>query len=186
MHYHYRPEFFLGISGWTEFTFPRESFRHGPDEVCLIPAGVPHAEAVEAAPDRPFRNLVAGFYNNTISLHFAHEARPTKPDIEVIEFFDVPNLDVFLTLANTTIATHGMHGPAREAVLKGLLLAFLGMEIEAVVRQPLTGFLRDLRRQFPDAKTGATGDDDGALDRVFELADVARPVIVHQGRHRLG
>jgi AraC-like DNA-binding protein/mannose-6-phosphate isomerase-like protein (cupin superfamily) len=127
MHYHYRPELFLGLQGVTDFSIPRESFRVGPDEMCVIPAGVPHGEVVQAGPDRPFRNLVAGFYNNTISLHFAHEVRPGKPDIEVIEFFDAPNLDVFLTLANTTAQTHSMHGPARDTVLKGLLLALLGL-----------------------------------------------------------
>jgi len=127
MHYHYRPELFLQLQGDTEFSFPRESFRLGPDEICVIPAGVPHGEVVHAGPDKPFRNLVAGFYNNTLSLHFAHEARPGKPDIEVIEFFDAPNLEVFLTLANTTAATHSMQGPARDAVLKGLLLALLGL-----------------------------------------------------------
>ena len=127
MHYHYRPELFLGLQGTTDFSFPRESFRLGPDEICVIPAGVPHGEVVHAGPDQPFRNLVAGFYNNTLSLHFAHEVRPGKPDIEVIEFFDAPNLDVFLTLANATAQTHSMQGPAREAVLKGLLLALLGL-----------------------------------------------------------
>jgi AraC-like DNA-binding protein/mannose-6-phosphate isomerase-like protein (cupin superfamily) len=127
MHYHYRPEIFLGLAGWTDFSFPRESFRLGPEEICIIPAGVPHGEVVHAEPGKPFRNLVAGFYNNTLSLHLAHEARPGKPDIEVIEFFDAPNLDVFLTLANTTAQTHSMQGPAREAVLKGLLLALLGL-----------------------------------------------------------
>lgn len=127
MHYHYRPELFLGLQGTTEFSFPRERFRLGPDEICIIPAGTPHGEVVQPEPDRPFRNLVAGFYNNTLSLHFAHEVRPGKPDIEVIEFFDAPNLEVFLTLANTTTQTHSMQGPAREAVLKGLLLALLGL-----------------------------------------------------------
>ncbi|MDP1579239.1 MAG: helix-turn-helix domain-containing protein [Candidatus Didemnitutus sp.] len=127
MHYHYRPEFFLGLSGWTDFSFPRETFRLGPDEVCLIPAGVPHEEQIGAPPDKPFRNLVAGFYNNTLSLHFAHEARPGKPDIEVIEFFDAPNLDVFLKLANAIAQTHGTQGPARATVLQGLLLALLGL-----------------------------------------------------------
>jgi AraC-like DNA-binding protein/mannose-6-phosphate isomerase-like protein (cupin superfamily) len=127
MHYHYRPEVFLQLQGATEFGFPRESFRLGPDEICVIPAGVPHGEAVMPGPDKPFRNLVAGFYNNTLSLHFAHEVRPGKPDIEVIEFFDAPNLEVFLTLANTIAATHSMHGPARDTVLKGLLLALLGL-----------------------------------------------------------
>ncbi|MEI6107094.1 MAG: helix-turn-helix domain-containing protein [Opitutae bacterium] len=127
MHYHYRPEVFLQLQGTTEFSFPGESFRLGPDEICVIPPGVPHGEVVSPGPDRPFRNLVAGFYNNTLSLHFAHEVRPGKPDIEVIEFFDAPNLDIFLTLARTIAQTHSMQGPAREAVLKGLLLALLGL-----------------------------------------------------------
>ncbi len=127
MHYHYRPEIFLGLQGTTNFSFPRESFRLGPEEFCIIPAGVPHGEVVSPGPDKPFRNLVAGFYNNTLSLHFAHEARPGKPDIEVIEFFDAPNLEVFLTLANSAAQTHNMQGPARDTVLKGLLLALLGL-----------------------------------------------------------
>jgi AraC-like DNA-binding protein/mannose-6-phosphate isomerase-like protein (cupin superfamily) len=127
MHYHYRPEIFLQLQGATEFSFPRAGFRLGPDEICVIPAGVPHGETVYPEPDKPFRNLVAGFYNNTLSVHFAHEVRPGKPDIEVIEFFDAPNLEVFLTLANTTAQTHSMQGPARDSVLKGLLLALLGL-----------------------------------------------------------
>lgn len=127
MHYHYRPEFFLQLAGWTDFSFPKETFRLQPDEICVIPAGVPHGEVVGAGQEKPFRNLVAGFYNNTLSLHFAHEARPEKPDIEVIEFFDAPNLELFLTLTNAIAQTHGMQGPAREAVLKGLLLALLGL-----------------------------------------------------------
>jgi AraC-like DNA-binding protein/mannose-6-phosphate isomerase-like protein (cupin superfamily) len=128
MHYHYRPEFFLGLSGSTDFSFPRETFHLGPGEVCIIPAGVPHGEVVHPAVNgAPFRNLVAGFYNNTLSVHFAHEARPGKPDIDVIEFFDAPNLEVFLTLCNSVVATHAMHSPARDAVLKGLLIALLGM-----------------------------------------------------------
>ncbi len=126
MHYHYRPEIFLQLQGSTDFHFPREKFRLNADEICVIPAGVPHGEVVHAGATLPFRNLVAGFYNNTLSLHFAHEARPGKPDIEVIEFFDAPNLDVFLMLANSVSQTHGTQGPARELVLKGLLLALLG------------------------------------------------------------
>jgi len=127
MHYHYRPEVFIGLQGWTEFSFPKDGFRVGPGEVCVIPAGMPHAEVVRPGPDQPFRNLVAGFYNNTVSIHFAHEARPRKPDIEVIEFFDAPNLDVFLTLTQALVHTHALQAPAREAVLKGLLLSLFGL-----------------------------------------------------------
>lgn len=127
MHYHYRPEVFLQLQGRTDFQFPREKFALGSDELCVIPAGVPHGEVVHPEPHRPFRNLVAGFYNNTLSLHFAHEARPNRPDIEVIEFFDTPNLEVYLSLANNIAHTYLTQGPARNAVLKGLTIALLGM-----------------------------------------------------------
>jgi AraC-like DNA-binding protein/mannose-6-phosphate isomerase-like protein (cupin superfamily) len=127
MHYHYRPELFLQMQGRTDFQFPRESFSLGPEEMCVIPAGVPHGELVHAEAGKPFRNLVAGFYNNTVSLHFAYEARPHHPDIEVIEFFDAPNLDVFLTLASSMAQTFHAQGPARASVLKGLLIAILGL-----------------------------------------------------------
>jgi len=127
MHYHYRPELFLQLQGRTDFQFPGNAFSLNPDEFCIIPAGVPHGEIVHAGEKLPFRNLVAGFYNNTVSLHFAYEARPHHPDIEVIEFFDAPNLDVFLTLANSLAQTYQTQGPARESVLKGLLIAILGL-----------------------------------------------------------
>ena len=127
MHYHYRPEIFLGLRGTTDFTFPQESFSLGPGELAIVPAGVPHAELVRCVPDGPFRNLVVGFYNNTLSVHLAHETRPGRPDIEVIDFFDAPNLDVFLTLATTAAQINTLAGPAREVVQKGLLLALLGL-----------------------------------------------------------
>jgi len=127
MHYHYRPEVFLQLQGQTSFHCPKESFVLNSDDLCIIPAGVPHGESVQAEPGRPFRNLVAGFYNHTLSLHFAYEASPGKPDIEAIEFFDAPNLDVFLTLTNGIIQTHSMQSPARDAVLKGLVLGLLGL-----------------------------------------------------------
>lgn len=127
MHYHYRPEFFIQMQGRTDFQFPRESFSLNTDEACVIPAGVPHGEIVHAEAGKPFRNLVAGFYNNTVSLHFAYEARPHHPDIEAIEFFDAPNLDVFLTLTSSLAQTFHTQGPARASVLKGLLIAVLGL-----------------------------------------------------------
>jgi AraC-like DNA-binding protein len=127
MHYHYRPELFLQLQGTTEFHVPKEDFRVGEDEVCIIPAGVPHGETVHPGAGRPFRNLVAGFYNNTLSLHFAYEARPGRPEIEVIEFFDAPNLDFFLSIANGLAQAHTMNSPAKAAVQKGLLLTLLGM-----------------------------------------------------------
>ncbi|HVU17439.1 MAG TPA: AraC family transcriptional regulator [Candidatus Didemnitutus sp.] len=127
MHYHYRPEIFLQLQGRTDFRFPRENFSLQPGELCVIPASVPHGETVYPGEGQPFRNMVAGFYNNTLSLHFAYEASPHRPDIESIEFFDAPHLDVFLTLTKSLAQTYFIQGPARASVLKGLLVALLGM-----------------------------------------------------------
>ena len=128
MHFHFKPEFFLQLQGSTEFRFPREQFELRPGEVCVIPAGVPHGEVVypEADTGRPFRNLVAGFHGHALSLHFAHEASPGRPDIETIEVFDTPNLDSLERMAGGIALAYANRAPAREYVLKGHLFVLLG------------------------------------------------------------
>lgn len=133
MHFHFKPEIFLQLSGCTDFRCPKENFRLRPDEIGVLPAGLPHGESVCRGEDgAPFRNLVAGFYSHTLSLHFAREVAPGRPDIEVIEFFDVPNLDVFLTLTSSLVHTFHMQAPARDQVVKGLVLSLLGMFLNLV------------------------------------------------------
>ena len=133
MHFHFQPEIFLQLSGHTEFRCPKESFRLRADEIGVMPAGVPHGESVGRGEDgAAFRNLVVGYYSHTLSLHFASEVTPGKPDIEVIEFFDAPNLDVFLTLTNSLVHTYHVHAPARDQVLKGLLTSLLGMLLNLI------------------------------------------------------
>ena len=127
MHFHFKPEIFLQLHGRTVFRFPRGTFELHPGEICVMPARVPHGEVVYDDAGGAFRNLVAGFYSNTLSLHFAHEASPRRPDIEAIEFFDAPNLDAFVTLSSSLVQTYHMQAPARDQVLKGLLMALLGM-----------------------------------------------------------
>ena len=43
-HFHTTPEFFLQTGGATDFECPSGSFRLRTGDVCVIPAGVPHAE----------------------------------------------------------------------------------------------------------------------------------------------
>jgi AraC-like DNA-binding protein len=133
MHFHFQPEVFLQLSGHTDFHLPKESLRLRPDEIAIMPGQLPHGETVGRGEDaRPFRNLVVGFYSHTLSLHFAREVEPGRPDIEVIEFFDAPNLPVFLTLTNSLVHTFHMQTSARDHVLKGLLLSLLGMLVNIV------------------------------------------------------
>lgn len=125
-HYHFKPEVFLQMQGRTEFRFPRETIELRPGDLCIVPAGVPHGESVHSEPDRPFRNLVAGFYSNTLSLHLAYEVAPHKPDIEVIEFFDLPDANEVALLTRGVVNAYRRQAPARDHVLRGFVIALLG------------------------------------------------------------
>jgi len=127
MHFHFKPEIFIQVRGRTDFHLPREQFSLFPGEMCVLPTGVPHGETIFSDDKGPFRNLVGGFYSSVLSLHLAHEVAPQKPDIEAIDFFESPTLDVLVTLTNTLVQTYHMKAPARDQVLKGLLLSLLGM-----------------------------------------------------------
>ncbi|BET67467.1 hypothetical protein ASA1KI_23850 [Opitutales bacterium ASA1] len=127
MHFHFKPEIFIQLRGRTEFKTPRESVPLRAGEICIMPSGVPHGEEIFRDDDGPFRNLVAGFYSNVLSLHFAHEVAPRRPDIDVIEFFEGPDLEMMLMLTNHLVQTYHMQTPARDQVLKGSLIALLGM-----------------------------------------------------------
>jgi AraC-like DNA-binding protein len=138
-HYHFKPEVFLQMQGRTEFRFPKGTVDLRPGDLCIVPSGVPHGEYVEAEPGRTFRNLVAGFYGNTLSLHLAYEAAPHKPDIEAIEFFDLPNVEEVAGLTQSVIAAYRRQAPARDHVLRGLVIALLGMfeNVVATTTDPL-------------------------------------------------
>jgi AraC-like DNA-binding protein len=132
-HFHFKPEVFLQINGRTEFEFPRETLVVNEGDLCILPAGLPHRETVYPGAKRPFRNLVAGFYSNTLSLHLASEVAPRKPDIEAIEFFDLPNADEVEALTRIAVSVYRQHVRARDHVLKGLVIALLGIFENLVV-----------------------------------------------------
>jgi AraC-like DNA-binding protein len=127
MHFHFRPELFIQVHGSTEFRFPKETIVLNPGELLIVPAGLPHGETIYRDDFGRFRNLVAGFYSHTLSLHFAHEVESGRPDIETIEFFEAPNLETFTLLTNQLVTAYHMQSPARDALLKGLSITVLGL-----------------------------------------------------------
>ncbi|MDQ8179339.1 AraC family transcriptional regulator [Pelagicoccus sp. SDUM812005] len=146
MHYHFKPEIFVQTSGWTEFKVPNETVTVCPGEVCIMPAGVPHHETISSRKD-PFKNLVVGFYSNAISVHLAFEVEPGKPEIDVIEFYDAPNLDVFLSLTNGLVENSKKSGATRDHVVKGLSIALFAM-IKGLVERGNEGINQDIGKVF--------------------------------------
>lgn len=146
MHYHFKPEIFVQISGWTEFKVPSETVTVRPGEACIMPAGVPHHETISSEKNS-FRNLVVGFYSNAISVHLAFEVEPGKPEIDVIEFYDAPDLDVFLSLTNSLVDNHQKSGPTRDRVVKGLSIALFAM-VRGLVERGSDGINQDIGKIF--------------------------------------
>lgn len=146
-HYHFKPEVFIQTRGRTIFDLPDERLLVKAGDLCIIPAGLPHQETIEDDEKGPFRNLVVGFYSRTLSMHFAHEVAPGKPDIEAIEFFDAPTLDVFLTLTSHLVTTFHARAPARQHILNGLMTALLGM-LQNLVETGSGSLNRDVAKVF--------------------------------------
>ncbi len=67
----------------------------------------------------------------------------------MIEFFDAPNLDVFLTLSNSMAHTFHSQGPAREAVLKGLLITLPGALLRNIVETGTGQLNSDIGKVVP-------------------------------------
>lgn len=92
MHFHSTPETFIQISGLTLFEFPREKFSIYPEEVCIVPRGIPHFETVKKYKG-PFFYMVVMFHDQTISFHIGNESKrtPEHPDMLQIEHFQAEN-----------------------------------------------------------------------------------------------
>ncbi len=131
MHFHFKPEIFLQMSGWTEFELPKDKMTLRPGEIGILPPGAPHKETI-FSDKGDFRNLVIGFYSNAISIHLAYEAQPQKPDIDVIEFYDAPNLDIFLTLVTSLVDNIHRNIASSDRIIKGLAVALFSMLKELV------------------------------------------------------
>lgn len=147
MHYHFKPEIFMQISGWTEFEVPSETVVVSPGECCIMPAGVPHHETISSEKGHPFRNMVIGFYSNAISVHLAFEVSPGKPEIDVIEFYDAPNLEVFLSLTNSLVENSYKSGATRDRIVKGLSIALFAM-VRSLVERGSDTINQDIGKVF--------------------------------------
>ncbi|MEM9159076.1 MAG: helix-turn-helix transcriptional regulator [Verrucomicrobiota bacterium] len=146
MHFHFKPEIFIQMKGWTDFELPTGNFPLKENEVCILPAGLPHKETIYSEGGN-FRNLVVGFYSNAISLHLAFEVSPKKPEIDVIEFYDAPNLDLFLGLTNSLVDTYHKSGPSRERIMKGLTIGLFSM-LKSLVETGTEEINKDIGKVF--------------------------------------
>ena len=86
MHFHLEPEMFIQISGYTEFTFPKDRFKLMPGEICLVPPKVGHSEKACACNGFPFYNLVIMPRGSRTTVHVANSAKGRPGPVKGIAY----------------------------------------------------------------------------------------------------
>ena len=85
-HFHFDPELFIQVGGFTDFSFPREKMRLPAGEALLIPRGLPHDEIAGKFRD-DFLNVVVASTREGISIHAGVEGNRKKPIMSGVEYF---------------------------------------------------------------------------------------------------
>jgi len=130
-HFHSTPEFFVQTGGATDFDCPSGKFRLSKGEVCVIPAGVPHAETpVDLR--TPYEVMVAmQDGEGAILLRGATDALGRIQSLEPTRFGDSGYAFRFLDHA---VRHPSIHHGLRKRFVEGLLDAFLAAVLTDVMR----------------------------------------------------
>lgn len=124
LHFHFNPEFVIGLNGSSQFHFIHEQFSLGPCEMAVIPAGIPHREV----PNRNtgvFQNVVVSVYNQTVCLQLQSQMH-AREGMQVDQcYLDSPKFALLATYLNEMSEFHNPHQAEPSLGIKGLLLAYL-------------------------------------------------------------
>lgn len=132
LHFHFNPDFVIGIQGASCFEFIQERFVLEAGSVAIIPGGIPHREVVLER-ELPFENLVISVYNETVSIQLQGDAGQGKTCVVQAEYYDTAKYQQLAQyLEEIAELSHG--GGEQRLGIKGLLLIYLST-LEAAIRR---------------------------------------------------
>ena len=133
LHFHFNPDFVIGLEGASSFEFIQEQFVVEAGVLAIIPGGIPHREVVLPR-ETPFENLVISVYNETVSVQLQGDAGDGKARVSATEYYDTPkyhHLAQYLEeIAELSHAGDSVH----RLGIKGLLLIYLST-LELAIRR---------------------------------------------------
>jgi len=133
LHFHFNPDFIIGLKGASCFEFIQEKFVVESGSLAIIPGGIPHREIVLER-EVPFENLVISVYNETVSVQLQGNAGEGKARALVTEYFDTAKYQQLAQyLEEIAELSHG-NDPGQRLGIKGLLMIYLST-LEAAVRR---------------------------------------------------
>jgi AraC-like DNA-binding protein len=133
LHFHFNPDFVIGLRGASRFEFIQEQFEVEAGEMAIIPGGIPHREVVLER-GAPFENLVISVYNETVSAQLQGHATGGQANATVTEYFDAAKYQQLAQYLEeiAEIAHDADH--EHQLGLKGLLLIYLAT-LESAIRR---------------------------------------------------
>jgi len=128
---HEYPEFFIQITGVTEFSFPGSTHALKPHEVMIVPPGMPHAEKTIGDSDE-FMHMVVIFYKDEIELHIASANDKSKPIVCYAEKFKPLYSELIHRTIEDYVRLERSHSRHNRILAKGLQLTLLGCLLELI------------------------------------------------------
>jgi AraC-like DNA-binding protein len=126
LHLHPMPEISFQLVGVASFRFLNQGMKLLPGECLVIPRGLAHDESVQT-PNR-FLNLVIGFSQEGIYIHFSDHKSGHRPSILLANIFDMPTLKLAEYFEDGAMASLRKTASAK-ALTRGLLTAgFAGLQ----------------------------------------------------------
>lgn len=124
LHFHFSPEFVIGLTGSSQFQFIHDQFSLAACEMAVIPAGIPHREVPRISAG-VFQNVVVSVYNQTVCLQLQSQYS-TREGMQVDQcYLDSPKFALLAAYLNEMTEFHNPHGAEQPLGVKGLLLAYL-------------------------------------------------------------
>jgi AraC-like DNA-binding protein/mannose-6-phosphate isomerase-like protein (cupin superfamily) len=133
LHFHFNPDFIIGLQGASRFEFIQEHFVVEAGEMAIIPGGIPHREVVVPR-ETPFENLVISVYNETVSVQLQGEDGAGQATSLVTEYFDAAKYQQLAQYLEEIAEISQGADPARAFGVKGLLLIYLAT-LDAAIRR---------------------------------------------------
>ena len=133
LHFHFNPDFIIGIKGASCFEFIQERFVVEAGSLAIIPGGIPHREIVLER-EVPFENLVISVYNETVSVRLQGDAGERKASALVTEYYDTAKYQQLAQYLEEIAELSHSTDAGQRLGIKGLLLIYLST-LESAIRR---------------------------------------------------
>lgn len=143
MHFHFAPDFLVGLGGRTRLEFSQGEITLDCLEMAIIPAGIPHRELPVSRRGQPFQNLAISVYNETISAQWARTAIGAANMETEHAYFDSAKDQLLIQYLEELSEVYHSRDEQRHYGIKGLLLAYLST---------LVGIVQHAREAPPSEK----------------------------------